>query len=147
MLRSSETLREMLRQESEGAPLALSNYLLEVANHPQATLFALELALHAFHNVCSMTSVPHNVRKYAIADLEWMCDPTKLSSGVIQCIEPHLFFAALHAAGLISDLNLGCSLAQSNGVVVLSLNPTPVLAAMPLDKWKAALTDAAKAAL
>lgn len=148
MLRSAETLREMLRQEAEHAPLSCFGYMLDVADDPAATLLALELALHAWHDIaCSATANrSSNPRKAARCMLDHLCGPDKMG-GYREHINPHLFFAALHAAGLIGDLNLGCSLSQSNGVVVLSLNPTPILAAVPLDKWKAALTDAAKAAL
>lgn len=147
MLRSSETLREMLRQEAESAPLSCSGYMLDVASDPCATLLALELTLHAWNEImCSCFSPNFDPREVSRGQLHYMCNPDEMSRGLSR-INPHLFFAALHAAGLVSDLNLGCSLAQSNGVVVISLNPTPILAAMPLDKWKEALTDAAKAAL
>lgn len=148
MLRSAETMREMLRQYAESAPSSIcSAYMLEVANDATATLFALELALHAWDEImCSCFSPNFDPREVARGQLAYMANPERLgcTSGRIS---PSLFFAALHAAGIAGDLNLGCSLAQSNGVVVLSLSPMPVLAAMPLEKWKAALTDAAKAAL
>lgn len=148
MLRSAETPREMLRQEAESAPLPCSGYMLDVASDPCATLLALELALQAWHDVACGTAahMSSNPQRAAQTQLRSLWDPERLGGTTLH-INPHLFFAALHAAGLINDLNLGCSLAQSNGVVVLSLSPMPILAAMPLEGWKAALTDAAKVAL
>jgi hypothetical protein len=121
--------------------------MVQVATHPDVTLLALELALHTWHTIaCVPSASKMPPRELAQYELNYLYNPIRLSRDSFY-VNQYLFFAALHAAGLVSDLNLGCSLAQSNGVVVLSLSPMPVLVAMSLEKWKTALTDAAKAAL
>jgi hypothetical protein len=121
MLRSFETLQEMLRQESEDAPPECAKYMVQVATHPDVTLLALELALHTWHTIaCVPSASKMPPRELAQYELNYLYNPIRLSRDSFY-VNQYLFFAALHAAGLVSDLNLGCSLAQSNGVVVLSL--------------------------
>ena len=99
MLRSAETLREMLRQYAESAPSSIcSAYMLEVANDATATLLALELALHAWNEImCSCFSPNFDPREVARGQLVYMVNPERLGYLSVR-VSPSIFFAALHAA-------------------------------------------------